>query len=117
MAISLTRSYEFSASFAQAEKVSGHNYILKVTWAVEDDSAEKPLDEKVRTALIQKVHSKDLSMNVDFLKGLAITDLSLLKAFWPLIAQVSLPARLELLCLERDKRTQWALTVGSLSVP
>ena len=106
----LTKSYEFSASYSEADKVVGHNYVLRATFEACGDGTEETLDKKIQDALIKKIHSSDLGQHVDFLKNKQITDLSLLRSFWPLVAQAALPARLERLSLERDRTTQWALT-------
>ena len=106
----LTKSYEFSASYSEVDKVVGHNYVLRATFETSGDDAGEALDKKIQDTLIKKIHSSDLGQHVDFLKNKKITDLTLLKTFWPLVAQAALPARLERLCLERDRTTQWALT-------
>ena len=115
MRASVTKSFEFSASYSlptpagRSEKVLGHNYVLRATFQAEDASQEHGLDEKINQALIQKMHSRDFGLHVDFLKNVSPSDLSRLKVFWRIITEATRPTRLQSLCLERDRHTQWTL--------
>ena len=97
-------------SHSEKGKILGHNYVLSATFQAADASAEEGLTEKIGEALIQKVHSRDLGESVDFLKNVALNDLSLLRAFWTVITQATRPAQLQSLSLQRDRHTQWTLT-------
>jgi hypothetical protein len=108
----LTLVFEFSASYSQGDRVTGHNYILSATFDALEEPAEPAIRAAVEKELIQKIHSRDLGQHVDFLKGKALTDLSLLRTFWPRVSQACSPARLVRLCLERDRRTRWTLTAA-----
>lgn len=87
----------------------GHNYVLGVTTGELHEKEEAFLEKGVREALIQKVHSRDLGMQVKFLKGTDFSDPALLRAFWPVIRKAVKPIRLRALSLERDGRTRAGL--------
>ena len=113
MPATVTKSFEFSASHSAAGKVFGHNYILHAAFHVHNASEETGLSEKIERSLIQKMHSRDLGSDVEFLKNVPPDDLSRLKVFWEIIARETRPARLESLCLERNRHTRWTLTADS----
>ena len=71
-----------------------------------DDYSEIQFDKKINEALISKLHSRDLSLHVDFLKGAHITDDNLLKIFWGMIKKEIHPMPLHSLSLERDSRSK-----------
>ena len=87
----------------------GHNYLLSVTTEVLSEDQEIELDKLIQKNLIQKIDSRDLGLHVDFLKGVEINDLNLLKAFWSFLEPIILPASLEALSLESDDRTKTSL--------
>ncbi len=105
MKIFCTKFFRFSASFSEGSEIHGHNYVLGVTMPAMDRPAERRIDEKIEAALIRRIDSRDLGMDVDFLKGVPMTDSGLLKAFWQVISREITPITLEALSLERDKRT------------
>ena len=112
MQATFTKSFEFSASYSKDGKVFGHNYILRATFQAASAADERGLSEKIDQVLIQKMHSRDFGLHVDFLKTTPADDLSRLKVFWEIIQKAAEPVRLESLCLERDRRTSWALSAG-----
>ena len=112
MTVTFTKTFQFSASYAQYGKVLGHNYTLRATFRANDEKAEEGLTEKVESSLIQKLHSKDLGEHVDFLKGVALNDPAMLKAFWAVLEPAVRPAVLHSLSLERDRRTQWTIAAS-----
>ena len=112
MTATVTKTFEFSASHAHGDKVIGHNYTLRAVFQVSDEHAETGLSDKIEKCLIQKVHSRDLGQHVDFLKGAALNELALLKAFWAVIEPSVHPTVLHSLSLERDRRTLWTLTAS-----
>lgn len=109
MKSTLTKSFEFSASYSDGSKVFGHNYVLRATFVASDFSEEAGLAEKIDSALIQKIHSRDFGLHVDFLKNTPPNDPARLKVFWEKITQAVQPLRLHSLCLERDRKTRWTL--------
>ena len=112
MIVTLTKTFQFSASHGHNGKVLGHNYTLKATFRAPDAKVEEGLAEKVERSLIQKVHSRDLGEHVDFLKNVALSDPVLLRAFWDVLEPATRPAALRSLTLERDRRTQWTLSAS-----
>ena len=112
MDVTLTKTFQFSASFADGNRVEGHNYTLKATFHAADERAEEGLDEKIEKSLIQKLHSRDLGEHVDFLKGVPLNDPSLLKVFWSVLAPAVHPVVLYSLSLERDRKTAWTLAAS-----
>ncbi|GEM_PF-1043193 len=109
MRLELTKHFPFSASYASGGKIYGHNYLLSVTLEIADERSESAIENRIDEELISKMHSKDLGLDVAFLKGVAITDAHLLTAFWPLIEKVVAPSTLVSLELRRDKRTSTRL--------
>ena len=109
MKSTLTKSYEFSASYSSGNRVVAHNYRLEASFEDFSELLEPHLDQKIQNVLIQKIHSRDLGQDVDFLRGLSHSDISLLKAFWPLVAETAKPATLASLSLQRDARTRCTL--------
>ena len=112
MIVTLTKTFQFSASFAEGNKVLGRNYTLRVTFRAPDGRLEEELAEKVERSLIQKLHSRDLGEDVDFLKGTELNDPVLLKKFWAVLEPAVRPAVLSSLSLERDRRTEWKLATS-----
>ncbi len=110
MRSTLTKSYEFSASYSSGSRVKAHNYRLVATFENIPESLGPELDLKIQNTVIQKVHSRDLGLDVDFLQGVSLSDVSLLKAFWPLIVDAAKPVPLTALSLECDRHTRWTLT-------
>ncbi len=101
----LTKSFPFSASYARGTRSIGVNFILSVTVAELDEAAENDLEDLVQRDLISKIHTRDLSGDVDFLKGVEITDGSLLRAFWTKLARPLERYGPRRLALQRDSRT------------
>ncbi len=110
MKLTLTKAYEFSASYSSGKRVIAHNYRLIAIFENVAEFSETGLDSNVHSSLIQKIHSRDLGQDVDFLRDVVLSDVSLLKAFWPLVAEAIKPANLVSLSLERDRLTRWTLT-------
>ena len=108
-----TKFFYFSASFSRGLHVYGHNYTLAVICEFTDKLDETVLENKIQAALIQKIHSRDLSLDVDFLKNMEITDYNLLKVFSEIISKQIHPVRLHALSLERDSRTKLLLPATS----
>ena len=102
----LTKSFSFSASFARGAKIHGHNYVLEVMTDALSASAEAALESNIEAVLIRKIDSRDLGTDVDFLKGVEITDTNLLRAFWPILSEAVAPVALHSLTLHRDRRTR-----------
>lgn len=112
MKTSWTKSFDFSASYADGPKVIGRNYRLSVTLEGCQPSTERTFQECIEKELIQKLHSRDLSLHVDFLKGSAMDEPTLLRHFWPIVEKACQGATLVSLGLERDQRTRWMLSAG-----
>ncbi len=106
----LTKLFRFSASHAHGTKVLGHNYALGVLVAPLGPEEETAFAEKVETSLIRRLDSRDLGQDVDFLRGVAIADEALLRAFWRVLEPAVAPVRLRGLWLERDSRTRTTLS-------
>ncbi len=104
MVVELTKSFAFSASFARGTRSIGVNFTLSVTVAELEESAEKDLEARVRKELISKLHTRDLS-EVDFLKGVTITDGALLRAFWARLSDPLKAYAPRRLALQRDAQT------------
>ena len=104
MKILLTKSFSFSSSYEQGSKVLGHNYELEVTVDALDESSEKILEAKVQRLVIDRIHSRDLSLQTDFLpKDVPVTDGLLLETFWRALSPAVGPAVLRRLSLKRGK--------------
>ena len=101
----LTKSFVFSASHRSGARSIGANYTLFLTLPALDEAAEKELDAVVQSELIEKIHTRDLSESVDFLKGVEITDAALLKAFRVRLERPLARHGLRRLALQRDART------------
>ena len=108
--VTLAKRFPFSASFSRNNKIIGHNYCLVLTTPALDDAAENRLVEAVNNGLIRAVHSRDLSLHVDFLKNVEITDKTLLEHFWPVVEKAIAPVKLLSLALERDSKTETQMT-------
>ncbi|MBI2095014.1 MAG: hypothetical protein HYT89_02475 [Candidatus Omnitrophica bacterium] len=100
-----TKIFCFSASAESHGRVTGHNYKLGVTVDGLEENAEGGFEEAVQKALIEKIHSRDLGTDVDFLKGKALGDQALLEIFGGIIQKIIAPLGLRSLTLERDERT------------
>jgi len=101
----LTKSFAFSASYRSGARSVGANYILFVTLPALDEFAEKEMEAVVQKELISKVHTRDLSENVDFLKGVEVSDSGLLRAFREKLEKPLAGRGLRRLALQRDART------------
>ena len=107
----LTKAFAFSASHRSGVRFIGANYILFLTLPALDEAAEKELDAVVQAELIAKLHTRDLSDGVDFLKGVEITDAGLLRAFRERLEKPLARHGLRRLALQRDARTVTTLHV------
>ena len=105
----LTKLFYFSASFSRGRRVYGHNYTLSVTVRFSEKLDETLMEKKIQKGLIHKIHSRDLGLDVPFLKKIPLTDYYLLKAFFKIISREIHPVRLHGLCLERDSKTRLSL--------
>lgn len=102
-----TLSFPFSSSYAERERIRAYNFILHASLeGLSGPEFEQPLKEKIENGLIHKIHSKDLGLHVDFLKGLELNEEVILNAFWDELNGLVAPARLRTLTLERDDRTK-----------
>ena len=104
-----TKLFYFSASFSRGSEVHAHNFTLAITLEFKDSFNEALIEKKIQEDLIQKLHSRDLTLDVDFLKKTEITDHNLLKAFSKIISAGIKPAKLHTVWLERDSRTRLTL--------
>lgn len=102
----LTKGFSFSASYRSGDRSIGRNYILRVTVHALPESEENEFEKTVQNELIEKIHTRDLSDNVDFLKNTAIDDLALLRAFRKRLAASLARFQPKRLTLERDARTE-----------
>ena len=107
-----TKLFYFSASFSRGDKVYGHNYTLSVTVHFSETLSEDGVEKKINDSLIQKIHSRDLGLDVDFLRKTEITDFNLLKNFSKIISTAIKPAKLHSLSLDHDSRTKLFLPVN-----
>ena len=103
------KSFPFSSSFERDGQIHGYNFTLVLTAAIRDDFDEKHITQTVQRELIQKIHSKDLSVHVDFLKGNKISDVFLLKKFSSILLNKLKPLKMVSLALRRDDRTRTEL--------
>lgn len=101
----LTKSFVFSASYTRGKRFIGSNYILSLSLPALDETAEKELETIVQSELISKIHTRDLSEGVSFLKGAEMSDASLLRAFWARLSAPLAQYGLRRLALQRDSRT------------
>lgn len=106
-----TKVFDFSASYSSGPKVLASNYRLAVTTRFLDDTGEALLEKKIRESLIQKIHSRDLSLHVDFLKGETLTEPRLVQIFWKKIEEAIAPEPLLALSLERDNQNKFTLSL------
>lgn len=104
------KKFQFSASYNIKDRVIGHNYILGVWTEGLDEAQEKMLERVVQQTLLQKIDSRDLGLDVDFIKNTPITDINLLHAFWKLLEPEIRPILIRSLFLEKDNRSQVSLT-------
>ena len=104
-----TKLFYFSASFSRGPEIHGHNYTLIATLHYSGKFDEAAIEQKIKKSIIDKIHSRDLGLDVDFLRGTKITDFNLLKIFSKIIAGEIKPARLAGLSLERDKNTRLSM--------
>lgn len=103
--VRLTQFFRFSASFAHQKKIYGHNYKLGITTSWMDDESEKEFVRRIEEKLISQIHSRDLTLDVPFLKGLEITDAVLLEHFYVIALKAAEPQRIYSMALERNSRT------------
>jgi hypothetical protein len=108
----LTKSFAFSASYSSGARALGYNYTLWVTVDALDEARERELETLVERELISRLHTRDLTDQDDFLKGVEKTDAALLGAFWTRLAGPLRPYRPRRLALQRNARTVTTLTVA-----
>ena len=101
----LTKSFAFSASHRSGSRSIGANYLFSISLPALGETAEKELERLVQSELISKLHTRDLSDGVNFLKGVEMTDAGLLRAFWGLLSGPLAPHKPRRFALQRDSRT------------
>ncbi len=106
-----TKVFDFSASYESGGKILASNYRLAVTTRFLDEGGEARFEKKILESLIQKIHSRDLSLHVDFLKGEALTESRLIEIFWKRIEQAIAPEPLLELSLQRDNQNKFTLSL------
>jgi len=107
----LTKVFLFSASYEKDHKIFASNYRLDVTTVTLDELGEADFEKKIQESLIQKIHSRDLGLHVDFLKGVTITETALLQIFSERIKKTIAPLPLFGLSLERDNLSKITLSL------
>ena len=101
----LTKSFPFSASYESEGRAVGRNFTLWVTVDALEEGAEREFEAVIERELVSKLHTRDLSQHVDFLKGVPIRDTELLRVFWGRLSKPLAPYHLKRLALQRDART------------
>ena len=110
MKMHLTKKFCFSASHNSGSRVIGHNYILSITAEGIDENLDVLIEQKVKEAVVSKLDSRDLGVDVEFLKGAPITDAHLMKSLWTVIQTAIQPVPLCALTLEKDRATLLSLS-------
>lgn len=100
------QKFNFSVSFSNGGKVTGHNYSLAVTTDCLSDEEEKTFIRRINETLISKIHSRDLSL-MNFLDGKPITERGLLEKFYKIIKTGAEPFEIHGLELQRDSRASF----------
>ncbi len=106
----LTKLFYFSASFSRKSEVHGYNYTLLVRVPFSEKTDENYIEKKIHDSIIQKIHSRDLGRDVDFLKKIKITELNLLRIFFKIIQREIKPNKLVELSLERGRGTFFSIS-------
>ena len=106
----LTKSFRFSASTTRGGRILGKNFILDIALEALSVEGEEAFEKKTRDGLIRPLESVDLGLHVDFLKGVEITDLNLLKAFWREMERLCPEFKLLSMTLRRDESTRTTLS-------
>ena len=101
----LTKCFAFSASHSSGGRAVGRNYVLSITVPAMREDRESEFEAVVRRELISKLHTRDLSEHVDFLKNVEKTDAALLGAFWTQLEGPLRPYGPKRFALQRDLRT------------
>lgn len=101
----LTKAFAFSASYSSGGRALGRNYTLLVTVGCLKETEERELEAIVRSELIDQVHTRDLSEQVEFLRNIEIDDVALLRAFWGRLKKPLTRFGPRRLALQRDPRT------------
>lgn len=109
MKVSVTKVFHFSASHASGTRILGKNYVLEITLTAVSPSEESAFEKKVREHLIAQLESRDLGLDVDFLRGIEITDGNLLEIFWRRVKEAAPGIELQSMTLQRDAMTKTAL--------
>ena len=107
----LTKFFQFSASHENNGRIIGHNYTLSVTmdWLSEEDEAA--VVKNIEQDLMAKIRSRDLSLHVDFLKGVQVNEANLLREFEAILKKSVTPVKIYQLTLRRDDRTLVAMEI------
>ena len=111
MEAEFTKSFAFSASYSSGGRSVGRNFTLQITVEASDEARERELEMIVERELISRVHLRDLSEGVDFLKNVEKTDEALLRAFWTRLSKPLGTYHPKRLALQRDARTITTLSV------
>jgi hypothetical protein len=105
MQATLTKYFNFSASFERAGKIYGHNYRLGVVMDWIDEPAERGIVSQIETYLILPLQSVDLSLHVPWLAAQPVDDRALLLKFAEILSKNCSEMSLKMLTLERDRST------------
>lgn len=110
MGAELTKAFAFSASYSVGTRSLGRNYMLSITVEALDEKREAEFEALVQERLISSLHTRDLSQ-VDYLKGITITDAALLEAFRKRLTGPLAAYKLRRMALRRDSRTVTTLSL------
>ncbi len=108
---STTKSFRFSASHSEGSKVIGKNYIMEVTTRALSAKEETEFEKTVESRLLRHLESRDLGLEVEFLKDIEITDANLLKVFWGLLEKGAPFVQILSLSLIRDSKTKTTVSI------
>ena len=106
----ITKSFHFSASHAKDGRVIGKNYILEIAIEAVEPDQEELFEKKVREKVIRPVESADLGLHVNFLAGIEVNDLNLMKVFWAELKKICPDFKPQSLTLFRDSGTRTTLS-------
>ena len=87
----------------------GKNYILEITIEAVAPAQEELFEKKVRENIIRPLESADLGLHVNFLAGIEVNDLNLVKAFWAELKKLCPDFKPQTLTLFRDSGTRTTL--------
>ena len=109
----LTRYFNFSASYEESGKIYGHNYRLGVTMAWVPLPLEITITEQIEEGLIQKIHSRDFRLHTDWFAQDTIDDEKLLIKFSQIIKSCCPSTALKKLTLDRNQASITTLELNS----